>query len=84
MPFTIGTDQHAFYREAFASSVTGKALPSDDKPLRFKYLTNVIERERRFVRKGWDDRERVPLKGEQAVPLAAGCGAGANAEGVPA
>ena len=71
LQFTIGTDQHAPYREAFATSVKEKVLPSDCKPRRFQYHTNVIEQEHRFVRKRWGDGERVPLKGGRAVPPAA-------------
>jgi transposase-like protein len=43
LPFTIGTDKHAFYPEAFAASVSEKVLPSDCKLRRVKYLNNIIE-----------------------------------------
>lgn len=43
LPFTIGTDKHASYPEAFAASVKEKALPPDCKLRRVKYLNNVIE-----------------------------------------
>ena len=53
LPFTIGTDKHASYPEAFASSVSEKVLPSDCKLRRVKYLNNVIEQDHRFIRKRW-------------------------------
>jgi transposase, IS6 family len=43
LPFTIGTDKHASYPEAFAVSVKEKVLPPDCKLRRVKYLNNVIE-----------------------------------------
>jgi IS6 family transposase len=43
LPFTIGTDKHASYPEAFTASVEEKVLPADCKPKRVKYLNNVIE-----------------------------------------
>ena len=43
LPFTIGTDKHASYPEAFAASVKEKVLPSDCKLRRVKYLNNIIE-----------------------------------------
>jgi transposase-like protein len=52
-PFTIGTDKHASYPEAFATSVKEKILPGDCKPRRVKYLNNVIEQEHRFIRRRW-------------------------------
>ncbi len=36
LPFTIGTDKHASYPEAFATSVAEKILPSDCKLRRVK------------------------------------------------
>src|SRR5829696_4533706 len=40
LPFTIGTDKHASYPEAFAASVREKVLPADCKLRRVKYLNN--------------------------------------------
>jgi transposase-like protein len=53
LPFTIGTDKHASYPEAFAASVKEKVLPSDCKLRRVKYLNNVIEQDHRFIRRRW-------------------------------
>jgi transposase-like protein len=53
IPFTIGTDKHASYPEAFAASVKEKVLPADCKPRRVKYLNNVIEQDHRFIRRRW-------------------------------
>jgi transposase-like protein len=53
LPFTIGTDKHASYREAFAASVNEKVLPSDCKLRRVKYLNNVIEQDHRAIRRRW-------------------------------
>jgi transposase-like protein len=53
LPFTIGTDKHASYPEAFASSVKEKVQPRDCKLRRVKYLNNVIEQDHRAVRKRW-------------------------------
>ena len=52
-PFTIGTDKHASYPEAFAASVKGKVLPSDCKPRRVKCLNDVIEQDHRAIRRRW-------------------------------
>lgn len=49
LPFTIGTDKHASYPEAFAASVKEKVLPSDCKLRRVKYLNNIIGRDHRFI-----------------------------------
>ena len=51
LPFTIGTDKHASYPEAFAASVKEKVLPSDCKLRRVKYLNNIIEQDHRFVKR---------------------------------
>src|ERR687894_411582 len=51
LPFTIGTDKHASYPEAFAASVKEKFLPPDCKLRRVKYLNNVIEQDHRFIKK---------------------------------
>src|ERR671913_1387194 len=53
LPFTIGTDKHASYPEAFAASVKEKVLPSDCKLRRVKYLNNVIEQDHRAIRRRW-------------------------------
>ena len=53
LPFTIGTDKHASYPEAFATSVAEKVLPSDCKLRRVKYLNNVIEQDHRAIRRRW-------------------------------
>src|SRR5437016_3769060 len=51
LPFTIGTDKHASYPEAFAASVREKVLPSDCKLRRVEYLNNVIEQDHRAIRR---------------------------------
>jgi IS6 family transposase len=51
LPFTIGTDKHASYPEAFAMSVKEKVLPSDCKLRRVKYLNNIIEHDHRSIRR---------------------------------
>ena len=51
LPFTIGTDKHASYPEAFAASVKEKILPADCKLRRVKYLNNVIEQDHRAIRR---------------------------------
>jgi transposase, IS6 family len=53
LPFTIGTDKHASYPEAFAASVKEKILPSDCKLRRVKYLNNIIEQDHRAIRRRW-------------------------------
>lgn len=53
LPSTIGTDKHASYPEAFATSVTDKILPIDCKLRRVKYLNNVIEQDHRAIRRRW-------------------------------
>jgi transposase, IS6 family len=53
LPFTISTDKHASYPEAFATSVREKVLPFDCKLRRGKYLNNVIEQDHRAIRKRW-------------------------------
>jgi len=50
-PFTIGTDKHASYPEAFATSVQEKVLPADCKLRRVKYLNNIIEQDHRAIRR---------------------------------
>ena len=51
LPFTIETDKHASYPEAFATSVKEKVLPFDCKLRRVKYLNNVIEQDHRAIRR---------------------------------
>lgn len=53
LPFTIGTDKHASYPEAFATSVKEKVLPPDCKLRRVKYPNNVIEQDHRATRRRW-------------------------------
>jgi len=53
LPFTIGTDKHASYTEAFSASIKEKVLPSDCKLRRVKYLNNVIEQDHRAIRRRW-------------------------------
>lgn len=53
LPFTVSTDKHASYPEAFAVSVKEKVLPSDCKLRRVKYLNNVIEQDHRAIRRRW-------------------------------
>lgn len=43
LPFSISTDKHASYPEAFAAAQEEKVLPSDCQLRRVKYLNNVIE-----------------------------------------
>ena len=53
LPFTIGTDKHASYPEAFSTSVKEKVLPKDYRLRRVKYLNNVIEQDHRTIRRRW-------------------------------
>lgn len=53
LPFTVGTDKHASYSEAFAASVKEKILPFDCKLRLVKYLNNAIEQEHRAIRRRW-------------------------------
>src|SRR5919112_4818575 len=53
LPFTIGTDKHASYPEAFAVSVKERVLPQDCKLRRVKYLNNIIEQDHRAIRRRW-------------------------------
>jgi len=43
LPFSISTDKHAAYPEAFTASQEEKVIPADCKLRRVKYLNNVIE-----------------------------------------
>jgi IS6 family transposase len=51
LPFSISVDKNAAYPEAFATSQDEKVLPHDCKLRRVKYLNNIIEQDRRFVKK---------------------------------
>lgn len=51
--FTIGTDNHASYPEAFAASIKEKVLPRDCKLRRVKYLNNIIEQDHGYIRRRW-------------------------------
>jgi len=42
LPFTIGTDKHASYPEAFSASIKEKVLPSDCKLRRVKHIVRSI------------------------------------------
>ncbi len=53
LPFTVGTDKHASYPEAFAALVTEKILPRDCKLRRVKHLNNIIGQDRRAIRRRW-------------------------------
>ncbi len=53
LPFTIGTDKHASYPEAFAASVAEEILPRDCKLRSVEYLNNVIEQDHRTVWRRW-------------------------------
>jgi transposase-like protein len=53
LPFTIGTDKHTSYSEAFVTPVKEKVLPADCKRRRVKYLNNVIEQDHRAIRRRW-------------------------------
>lgn len=53
LPFTVGTDKHASYPEAFAVSMQEKVLPLDCKLRRVKYLDNIIEQDHRAIRRRW-------------------------------
>jgi len=53
LPFSISTDKHASYPEAFTASQEEKVAPADCKLRRVKYLNNVIEQDHRFIRRWW-------------------------------
>jgi hypothetical protein len=61
LPFTIGTDKHASYPEAFAASVKEKVLPGDCKLRRVKYLNNVIEQDQ--------SSRQEEVEGDAMLPL---------------
>jgi transposase-like protein len=58
LPFTIRTDKHASYPEAFATSVEDKVLPRDCKLRRVKYLNNIIEQDHGAIRISASRQER--------------------------
>jgi IS6 family transposase len=51
LPFSISVDKNAAYPDAFTSSQDEKVLPKDCTLRRVKYLNNIIEQDRRFVKK---------------------------------
>jgi transposase-like protein len=51
LPFTVGTDKHASYLEAFATSVAETVLTFDCKMRRVKYLDNIIEQDHRTIKR---------------------------------
>jgi len=51
LPFSISVNKNAAYPEAFTSSQDEKILPLDCRLRRVKYLNNVIEQDRRFIKK---------------------------------
>lgn len=53
LPFSISVDKHASYPDAFAASQDEQVLPFDCRLRRTKYLTNVVEQDHRFIRRGW-------------------------------
>ena len=53
LPFTVGTDKHASYPEAFAASIKEKVLPFDCELRRVKYPNHVIEQDHRAIRRRW-------------------------------
>jgi len=61
LSFTVGTDEHASYPEAFAVSVQEKVLPLDCKLRRVKYLDNIIEQDHRAIRRRWRCSASAPF-----------------------
>ena len=53
LPFSVGTDKHASYPEASATSVKGKVLPADCELRRIRHLNNVIEQDHGAIRRRW-------------------------------
>ena len=51
LPFSISVDKNAAYPEAFTTPQKEKVLPKDCILRRVKYLNNVIEQDRRFIKK---------------------------------
>ena len=48
---TISVDKNTAYPEAFSNSQDERIVPTDCKLRRVKYLNNVIEQDRRFIKK---------------------------------
>jgi transposase-like protein len=53
LPFSISTDKHASYPEAFTASQVEEIIPKDCMLRRTKYLTNMVEQDHRFIRRRW-------------------------------
>jgi IS6 family transposase len=51
LPFSIGIDKNATCPNAFSTSQDEWVVPKDCKLRRVKYLHNVIEQDRRFIKK---------------------------------
>jgi transposase-like protein len=50
-PFSTGVDKNAAHPEAFVSPQDEKVMPNDCRLRRVKCLSNVIERDHRFIKK---------------------------------
>jgi len=77
LPFSISVDKNAAYPDAFSASQDERVVPKDCKLRRVKYLNNVIEQDRRFVKKkvrasqcfkGFHTAERT-LEGIEAINM---------------
>lgn len=51
LPLSISVDKNAAYPEALSTSQAEQIIPKDCKLRRVKYLNNIIEQDRRFVKK---------------------------------
>ena len=51
LPLSISVDKNAAYPEAFGTSQVERIVPQDCKLRPVKYLNNVIEQDRRFVKR---------------------------------
>ena len=51
LPCPVSVKKSAAYPEAFSTSEAEGIVPQDCEPRRVKYLNNVIEQDRRFVKK---------------------------------
>ena len=51
LPFSISVDKNAAYPEALSTPRAEKIVPKDCQHRRVKYLNNVSEQDRRFVKK---------------------------------
>lgn len=51
LPFSISVDQNAAYLEAFSTSQEERVAPEDCQLRRVKYLNNVLEQDRGFIKK---------------------------------